>query len=364
MNDVLLLKIEPFDVLLFRDGRPFNFTDFASSIPYPYPTTFSGALRKLFGDLLGISTQEWNAVLGDASKSSLLFSGPFLARDDELYVSVPKIFLVEKKKTFEDGSKKQNISKVAGVLEIFSKVVSETDSGIIKMENSSANTEEIFWHKKSEAMEPASGFIKADDLIEAIEGKKKPEEIEIFSERVFFSDDIRTHIRLKGRTVAEKGGKFSVRYLSLKEGAFFVVGVEKSGFEEWQKLEDSMKKSHVMRLGGEARQVKVDSISKDSKIFSTFSKLRDLEKTDDPERIFITPLAFAGKDQFDPKIAITSRARILRGWDYRKMSKFFGVYDAGSVFIFHNFKSIRENEDFSNFRSLGYNMNVKGGVLL
>ncbi len=352
MTDLMVLELKPLDVLMFRDGRPFSFTDFASTLPTPLPSTTAGALRKLFGDILKLEGDEWTKILGNSEKSSLIFTGPFLKKKDEMFVNIPKIFLTPKK----EGRK--GVFK----LERFSKIVGRSD--LLDLSKSSLKTSDVPWDRDITPKESAEGFIEFSKLVNVLNGSSH-KNLKLFPIDEFLSFEIRTHIRIVGKTVVEKGGKFSVRYVSLKEGVSLIIGVERGDLNKnlWQKLENTFKseKRFIIRLGGEAKQVIVEEAT--CEFLDTFRVMRELENSSDNTRVFITPLALRGNLE-SLRFAVTSKSRIIRGMDLNRFSKFFKVYDAGSVLEFEDFENLRNSNDFRDLRSLGYNVSLKGGFLI
>ena len=343
------MRFLPLDVLLFRDGRPFDFsTSFATSLSFPYPSTFSGALRKLFGDVLEVSTNNWNALLGDAEKTPLLFSGPFFEKDGKLFVRAPMILL---------SKKKDDSGKVAGSLKVL-----RDSPEIVNIKNTSAKVENLLWSKSAKPLEPVNAFVRISDLMDLIEGRKKLNEVRTYKINEFIADDVRTHLRIEGRTAAKDDGKFSVRYIALKDGVSFVVGVERGSFEKWDELLMKLPERSTVRLGGEGRQAVVERV-KDKEVLNALLELRRLEDEESNTRIFITPFAFE-KEDLSPVFAVTSKAKMVRGRNYKGVSKIFGIYDSGSVISFRNFGDVKSTDEFKDFRSLGYNMSVKGGMLV
>lgn len=83
------LFLEPIDVWLFRDGRPFDaFSDHhARSMFPPYPTVIQGALRSHHLALLGIDLRDKRSIevaVGTATDyRGLRVRGPFLARREQ-----------------------------------------------------------------------------------------------------------------------------------------------------------------------------------------------------------------------------------------------------------------------------------------
>ena len=78
------LFIEPSDVLLFRDGKPFSAGDdhAARSIFPPSPRTFQGAVRAAILSRHGFDMAKASSIIGDSNSYGRLqqMRGPFIAR--------------------------------------------------------------------------------------------------------------------------------------------------------------------------------------------------------------------------------------------------------------------------------------------
>ncbi len=83
MDAILWLMIEPVDVWLFRDGRPFTAGENAFAVTRfpPLPSTLAGALRTYIGQKVFDTFEQ--SRLGDAAQSPIRFIGPLLCHQDE-----------------------------------------------------------------------------------------------------------------------------------------------------------------------------------------------------------------------------------------------------------------------------------------
>lgn len=245
------LFIEPNDVLMFRDGRPFAGGDdhFARGIFPPSPATVYGALRS---HILSNKSGEFDTFKSDASniskditdeigtpdKLGLFALTQFtLAKrngsDIEQFFTMPKD--VVKKKGSEDlkqyGLTPQKFSK--------SKIMTDLPSGLINM-----------WHPSEDAMEAVLGFLSLKEMAGYLTGKVPS--IVTETKELFVTEE-RTGIR-KSKTSrsVETGGLYSVEYFRLNKDIGFAVEVENTNL---------LSEAGMLRLGGDNRSAKYSKAS-------------------------------------------------------------------------------------------------------
>lgn len=237
------LFIEPNDVLMFRDGRPFAGGDdhFARGIFPPSPSTIYGALRS---HILSVRSGEFDTFKTDTSKisqdiikevgspnetGSLKITYFTLARNDDGYIRHYFPIAKDISKTKGRDDKKSYILKPESFL------------GNIFMTNMPSGLQHI-WSKTDEAIETVSGFLSEEEMTAYLFGKV-PEKI-IEAKEIYETEE-RTGIR-KNKTSrsVEKGGLYSVEYFRMKGGFGFALEVEGS-----ERLPDK----GIMRLGGDNR---------------------------------------------------------------------------------------------------------------
>ncbi|MGC9004596.1 MAG: type III-B CRISPR module-associated protein Cmr3, partial [bacterium] len=253
---MMRLLIEPLDLLLFRDGRPFGMGESASSIFPPSPLTFQGAVRaKLWANKDKIP-QNWL----DPEKPSLKFYGPFLEKDGVLLFYAPLFTL---KCSLERGE-------------------------FIKPRNwDLEGLQKVLWLKEEEE---ESGFISLDDFKNYLIGKP------VCANRLSKKEDLvleeeRTSIKINPDklTVSEEDALFRVRFLRLKKGVRFSLYVEAEKEEELL-FEILEKEPRTLILGGERRAVRYELIKEDFKsLFEDIEERIDVGGKGIGKIIFLTP---------------------------------------------------------------------------
>ncbi len=105
-------EIIPNDTLFFRDGKPFTMGSetWADSIFPPYPSTVYGAIRSWLifekGGLKKFKEGEFKEELGtENEKGSLSIKGPFLKKNDEVFLPCPLDLVKIKDKKSKDEKK-------------------------------------------------------------------------------------------------------------------------------------------------------------------------------------------------------------------------------------------------------------------
>jgi CRISPR-associated protein Cmr3 len=224
MSNTVSLFLEPVDVWLFRDGKPFNANDdhFADSIFPPLPSVVQGALRSHYLVLEKVSLTKENKVeiarvVGTATDfRDLRIRGPFLCKGQELYFPLPADVVPDKSKTY-------HILQPA-----FPQAGEITNSPTPMLLQ--ANCEPA----KFEA-----SYISQTEMANYFAGQSfKPAEESLFEResRIGIArDDV--------RRVTQLGALYEVRYIRMVDGAGLYV--EFSGLPNWKANQG------VMRIGGE-----------------------------------------------------------------------------------------------------------------
>lgn len=288
---MIRLNIEPFDLLLFRDGRPFDMGDSASSLPFPSPLTFQGAVRAKLWKFKEEIPPDWL----DPTEPPFKFYGPFFEKDGKLLFPLHRSLL-------DIGPVESSFIK----------------PGYCNLRD--LKIKKIPWQKGEE--EGARGFISIDDFKEyLLNGNvrgKIMEEVELWKveERVSIKIDPDLY------TVSEEDALFSVGFMRLEKGvrfAFFIEGEEK--IREYLEREP-----RALILGGERRPVRYELVEEDFK--QMFEDLKEKIEEKVKERkimkvIFLTPSI--PKGGFIPKslaqreiiTAYIPKPMRLGGWDYK-----------------------------------------------
>lgn len=245
------LFIEPNDVLMFRDGRPFAGGDdhFARGIFPPSPTTIYGALRS---HILSNSWSEFNKFASEQEQipedfkteigtpkklGSLTLCQFTLARRNnsgiEQFFVMPKDVI--KKKGSEDL--KQYVLSPQKFPE--SKIMTDLPSGLVNM-----------WYPSEDAMEAVSIFLSLKEMTDYLIGKAPSI---VTATKELFDTEERTGIRKsKASRSVETGGLYSVEYFRLNKDSGFAVEVDNT------KL---LAEFGILRLGGDNRSARYSKTS-------------------------------------------------------------------------------------------------------
>lgn len=235
---MLKFVIKPFDVLFFRDSRPFNVGGVVSSIFPPFPHTFAGAISSI--------------IYQDLKVNDLLLKkvyGPFLYNEKANKIYFPKPTDIYKER------KKEQINKIFS-LELYD----DSNLSLFKFENSNKpkGIEKLPMYLGSEEAESFYGFISEDGLQKWINGEEvsvsdiaESKDIFEYESRVGIRQNIGTH------TVVEEDGLYRIKFLRLKQDWSFVFYVE---FDE-EKIQNKNKikefyesrEPRVIKLGGEMK---------------------------------------------------------------------------------------------------------------
>lgn len=240
------LFIEPNDILMFRDDRPFAGGDdhFARGIFPPSPATIYGALRS---HILSHHWSEFNKFKNDQGQipdnvkkeigtpdklGSLALCQFTLAKRNgngiEQFFPMPKD--VVKEKGVEDG--KPCILMLINLSS--SKTITDLPAGLNNM-----------WNQTEKPMEAASGFLSSKGMEEYLLGKPPSEMTPM--EKLFVTEE-RTGIKKSRKTRSvETGRLYSVEYFRLSENIGFAVEVENANL---------LPLSGILRLGGDNRSAR------------------------------------------------------------------------------------------------------------
>ncbi len=235
------LFIEPNDVLMFRDGRPFAGGDdhFARGIFPPSPATFYGALRShilshYWSEFDKFKTgqipDEVRKEVGTPNElGSIVFRQFALAKRNsagaEQYFPMPLDVVKEK-------GKEEDRAYILKPLKISGKgVITDLSHGLGNM-----------WIYSENPMEAVWAFLSSDELTKYLQGEvvskwTRPDEL--------FNTEDRTGIRKnRSKRSVETGGLYSVEYFRLKDDTGFTIELENTSL---------FPPSGILRLGGDNR---------------------------------------------------------------------------------------------------------------
>jgi len=272
---MLKFIIEPYDVLFFGSGKPFNIGSNVVSIFPPFPHSFAAAIYAKFVSETGITIRNGKGIYKAVY-------GPFIEKSGVVYFPAPSDILQEKKK--EESSK----FKIADRCNQFSLInIEDTDLG--------SKIDSLLWSKPdnndSSDYEPFRGFINLEGLKNWFNGGEITKE-DLLTYNDIFEQDERVSIRIdheKG-TVQEEDGLYRVNFVQLKKDVKFVFWVEldfdndsllktNNINNENDFVEIFMKKPMVLKLGGETKTarytVKIDDFKN---LFDGFKKGNEKNK--------------------------------------------------------------------------------------
>lgn len=335
--------IEPMDVLLFRDGKPFSAGDdhLARSLFPPTPMPFQGAIRSTVLAEHGFRFDDQvRGLIGDENGyGKLRMKGPFVARRDEAiseYFPVPADLVQPKDEGEEQLSKKGDQSdEGAGLLTLQTrKPFWKTD-----LEMPLLN----LWAGCPVRCETPRGFLSEGELVRCLLGEAPG----VTEPNSFACTESRMGIRRKSSTHSVETGKlYSVAFTRLKEDVGFTLDVE--GIP--------LKEKGLLLLGGESRSARYESIPERTWLKNAEQKIRERIAASKPLRFKVylaTPAFFAGgwlPQGFDQgtlegnlgglrlkiKAAAVSRPLPVGGWDLknRRPKAIRRYVPAGSVYYF------------------------------
>lgn len=228
------LLIQPLDVLLFRDGKPFSAGDdhLARSIFPPLPSTLTGFVRsKLFhssgGDWDKVKAQ-FGDIGGPTDYGDFRMCGLFLRKDGKDYVPAPSDILQEK----------ENENLVQANPRRF-------DARKLIQGNYPDSNLAPLWADNSQALTETNGFIPIDSLMEDYLCNTVPKKV--LGESEFVKREPRTSIEMNhGARSAKEGQLFSVDFLRPLDGVSFHVVFDGIRWPD---------ESGLDTLGGESRPV-------------------------------------------------------------------------------------------------------------
>ena len=274
---MLKFTIEPYDVLFFGSGKPFNIGSNVESIFPPFPHSFAAAIYAKFVSETGITIRNGKGIYKAVY-------GPFIEKSGDVYFPAPSDILQEKKK---EESKKFKVAERYERDKFLLIDINDTDL--------ESKIDSFLWSKPdnndSSDYEPFRGFINLEGLKKWFNGGEITKE-DLLTYNDIFEQDERVSIRIdheKG-TVQEEDGLYRVNFVQLKKDVKFVFWVEadyseNSLLREKNILDDENfkevfeRKPMVLKLGGETKTarytVKIDDFKN---LFDGFKKGNEKNK--------------------------------------------------------------------------------------
>ena len=246
------IRIEPMDVLMFRDGRPFEATSRVST-GQPTPQTLAGAMRTalleeagcdfraLSADVKGgASVEEALGAQGDtvAAIAGMRVRGPWYLRDDGPVVSAPSTLR---------RSTRSSLPVRLDPLESPLPGWVPGPRGSLPL-----------WARTRDRLEPLRGFLTYSGLRAFLEGGV-PDEKDILAAGDIFAHDSRVGIAVDREAgTASQGMIYAAEMLSLRPG----VSLYAELLHQDRDSLDRVKFPDLLRLGGEGRWARTEQMEK------------------------------------------------------------------------------------------------------
>ncbi|HOD79558.1 MAG: type III-B CRISPR module-associated protein Cmr3 [Pseudomonadota bacterium] len=246
------LFVEPNDVLMFRDGKPFSGGDdhFARGTCPPPPTTMYGAFRS---HILSLKWSEFDSFsesdedkipehikreIGTPLKQGALRLGQFLlARQEGCFVH--PIYPLPRDVLQKKGESEKTVFVLKPIDLKEKNVKTDLPTGLCHM-----------WYPSEFALERGSGYLSQPQMERYLSGKTPEGFIE---QKDIFDFEDRTGIRKNrfSRSV-ETGGLYSVGYFRFRKDAGFVLEIDGT---------DDLPEHGIIRLGGDHRSARFSRVS-------------------------------------------------------------------------------------------------------
>jgi len=245
-SDMVLLELDPLDVLFFRDGRPFEPASRATS-GLPQPQTVAGAIRTWLLERAGVDFAQLGTALSVGASFAdavadqgedagaigrLSLRGPWFVRRGEPLVATPANIEVD------DEDRLHRLDPLE-----------KPPPGWVPL----INGMKPLWRSERGATKPRGGFLRPTGLARYLSGDK-PEPDQVLDEAAVFCAEGRVGIGLDSeRRTTRKGLIYAIRTMRLMQGV--TLSVEVHGVaDDLAILPDG---EDLLALGGEARRAVV-----------------------------------------------------------------------------------------------------------
>jgi CRISPR-associated protein Cmr3 len=229
--------IEPLDVMLFRDGKPFSAEEdvIASSIFPPFPSTFYGAIRTEILSRQNFKFQPLSQIKNnpqylnqiDSLTQDLRIVGPFIADENRFeYFPIPRDLVQIK------GQDKKYVQLKPGISPTFKSDLSADISPL--------------WVKTNydEHIEDSKGFISESELMIYLHGEGNDKWSILRLDEIFQKEE-RVGIKRSGATkTSEEGFFYIAEFVRLSSQFGFTLDIEGN---------IALPDKGFIRLGGESR---------------------------------------------------------------------------------------------------------------
>ncbi len=277
MTTIVGLKLDPLDVLFFRDGRPFEAAT-RGQTGLPLPQTLAGALRTAllerhgcrFDELAKGLTQGANLAEaiaqagGPAWAGQIRLRGPWLARHLEKNEPPPCDHAPSSSCDFEvlvpAPAALHHVKGDAGPgdreLIRLRPIAPEDLPGWPQTAGSTQRGLRPLWHHGSKPTEPAKGYLTGTGLAKFLRGEKVACE-DLVEEKHLLERDERTGIAVDpDRLSVEESKIYTISLLALRRGVFFYAEATMPGAEADTAV-SALKALDTIAFGGEGRRARV-----------------------------------------------------------------------------------------------------------
>lgn len=338
MTTTVGLKLEPLDVLFFRDGRPFEAATRGHS-GLPLPQTFAGALmtpilkchRCRFGKLAealkqGVTLAEAIAKAeGPEWLGQFRLRGPWLARHIKKGEQPPSDQAPPRSCDFEvlvpAPAVLHQVKGAAGPLDRelirLRPIAAEDLPGWPQSAGPQQQGLRPLWHHCPEPTEPVKGYLTADGLRRFLRGETVSSK-DVVEEKDLLLRDERTGIAVHpDRLSAEESRIYAISLLALNRGVFFYAEATVPDAQSDTAV-SALKALDTIAFGGEGRRVQV-TVVEDPHRFP-WPEAVPSTASQKPLVLLTTPGIFAGRwkpQALDGRLiaAAVPGAIPVSGWD-------------------------------------------------
>ena len=319
----MIMDIQPLDVLLFRDARPFNMEQGIARSKTPMPSTIAGAIRSKILIHNGMSSESREFVSyenpDDAEKIDI--KGVFFScRSDEMFPMPSDVVKVKKS--------------------------DNNDSRIFMVEPMEILEHRYLGGEYLQSKPVDSKYISSQDLMNYLEGSLTNVKEEINPHQYHQYED-RVGIRIDPiKGTAEEGKLYRVSFLRLSEDVFLSIWLGKD------EIKNYIPEKGLLKVGGENKGAYYEIKNEKRNLFGCRLPSHTLKKINGAKRFRVylaTPYVFRSDFEEEMKQDMEERLGIdlavegsapeivtLSGWDYKKNCQKEGrdVLKEGSVVYF------------------------------
>lgn len=237
------IKIEPRDVLFFRDARPISGASIGLGATWPLPSAFHSAVISAFYRAFPNEIEKRTERKLTAFSNVKTF-GPFPMKGGEVLFPAPADLVVD-----GSGDKKTALRQL---------LPTEISTDLGKLGNLPSPLKYPLWVKVKPTKERVGEWISASGLEKYLSGKIDEIDCdkELFKNTAIFDSEVRPGIAIEAKTGAAKDGAFYMAaYMRLKQGVSMVASVDVASKKQgdpdfWKKLTESNETTRIV-FGGQ-----------------------------------------------------------------------------------------------------------------